>query len=348
MASAPQPALFSMLPKSRTPWSEFLLSYGVQALAVGIFIWIPLLHPEIIRPVEQAHRLVGLVSNPVPVDRTPQRQLPKPRPVIVAKVDPVEPQPSALHVPIEQRKPKVVVEDDPAPQVTIAASKLEPLPTTVPALPKRLIRVNTFSTGSSAPQTIVRAPDKVQTGGFGDPNGVPAKLNTGRAVNIAQAGGFNMPEGPGVGNGTGGAKGATGVVASAGFGNGTAIPDNRPATRGMVRDAGFGNADAPAPASTSSHPAAAPVKIIPAEILSKPVPIYTDEARRLHIEGEVLVEAVLEASGKVQVVRVVRGLGHGLDEEAVRRAEQIHFKPALRDGQPADSTVVLHIIFQLA
>jgi len=47
-------------------------------------------------------------------------------------------------------------------------------------------------------------------------------------------------------------------------------------------------------------------------------------------------------------VRIVRGLGHGLDEATVHAAEQIRFKPALRDGHPADSTAVLHIIFQLA
>ena len=53
-------------------------------------------------------------------------------------------------------------------------------------------------------------------------------------------------------------------------------------------------------------------------------------------------------SGKLRVVRVIRGLGHGLDENAIQAAQQIHFKPALRDGQPADSTAVLHIVFQLA
>ena len=57
---------------------------------------------------------------------------------------------------------------------------------------------------------------------------------------------------------------------------------------------------------------------------------------------------VFESSGKLHVLRVIRGLGHGLDEAAVRAAEQIRFKPALRDGQPADSTAVLHIVFQLA
>jgi hypothetical protein len=45
---------------------------------------------------------------------------------------------------------------------------------------------------------------------------------------------------------------------------------------------------------------------------------------------------------------VVRGLGHGLDDNAVKAAERIRFKPATRNGQPTDSVVVLHIVFQLA
>ncbi len=88
--------------------------------------------------------------------------------------------------------------------------------------------------------------------------------------------------------------------------------------------------------------------MVPAEILFKPVPAYTQEARALRIEGEVLLEVVLEASGGLRVLRVLSGLGHGLDDNAIKAAEQIRFKPALRNGQPADSTVVLHIIFQMA
>ena len=72
-----------------------------------------------------------------------------------------------------------------------------------------------------------------------------------------------------------------------------------------------------------------------------------EEARKLRIEGEVLLEVVFASTGKLRVVRVVHGLGHGLDEAAIQAAEQIHFKPALRDGQPADSNAVLHILFQL-
>jgi TonB family protein len=115
-----------------------------------------------------------------------------------------------------------------------------------------------------------------------------------------------------------------------------------------VRLAGFGDpqpvtATAPTPKATASAPKSTTV-----EVISKPPPTYTEEARKLRIEGEVLLEVVFEASGKVRVLRIVRGLGHGLDEEAARSAGGIRFKPALRDGQPTDLPAVLHIVFQLA
>jgi TonB family protein len=157
-----------------------------------------------------------------------------------------------------------------------------------------------------------------------------------------------MPTGPGYGNGTGGANGARGVVASTGFGNGVATGPTHSSTGGSVKQAGFGNADVAAPPTVQSQAAQPAARVVPAEILSKPTPSYTEEARTKRIEGEVLLEVVFEATGKLRVVRVVRGLGHGLDENAVRAAEQIRFKPALRDGQPSDSTAVVHIIFQLA
>lgn len=68
----------------------------------------------------------------------------------------------------------------------------------------------------------------------------------------------------------------------------------------------------------------------------------------MKLEGEVLLEVVFSASGHIEVKRVVRGLGHGLDEAAIRAAEQIKFKPATRGGAPVDSTATLHIVFQLA
>src|SRR5580698_6950169 len=300
--------LFSSLPKWRAPWYEFFLSYGTQIVVIAILVWIPVLHPEIMEGPKRDYHAIELVPTPVPVNHTPQRQLPKP--VLVAKLDPP---PAALRLPANQPVPKPKVEVAPAPEVKIAEKKLDLAPSTAPVIPKKLVATNLFSTGSSAPQTIDRAPEKVQTGGFGDPNGVPAKATQTRAINIAQNGGFDMPTGPGYGNGSGGAKGARGVVASTGFGGGVATSDPHPA-RGQVQQGGFGSADVPAPPTVQSRPAEVVAKMTPAEILSKPTPIYTQEARAQKIEGEVLLEVVLEASGKIRVLKVVRGLGHGLDD----------------------------------
>jgi TonB family protein len=57
---------------------------------------------------------------------------------------------------------------------------------------------------------------------------------------------------------------------------------------------------------------------------------------------------VFLASSQVQVIRVVSGLGHGLDEAAVRAAKQIRFRPAQREGQPIDFPARVRIEFRLA
>src|SRR5260370_326881 len=81
------------------------------------------------------------------------------------------------------------------------------------------------------------------------------------------------------------------------------------------------------------------------EILDKPRPKYTDEARRLHIEGEVLLQTVFEASGRIRVLRIVRGLGHGLDENAVTAANAIRVRPAHPGGQAPETAAVWRVRF---
>jgi TonB family protein len=343
-SSVSQETLFSLLPRTRTPWTEFVFSTATQAVVIVLLAWVRLLHPAVFSPPEHTYHVIGVVSTPVPVNHQPQ-PLSQFKPLVVANLDS-----NALRLPAPQPKAAVKVADDPAPTVAIAPKQLDPLPlNTAPVIPKQAVKTNVFSSGSSAAPTLARAPSQVQTGGFGDPNGIPAKGSPGKAVNIAAMGSFDLPSGPGSGNGTAGAKGVPGVVVSSGFGNGTATADNRPRpSAATVQSSGFASADVPAPPTVRSHPAETATKVFPAEILSKPTPVYTQEARSLRIEGEVLLEVVLEASGSLHVTRVVRGLGHGLDDNAVKAAEQIRFKPAMRDGQPADSTVVLHIIFQLA
>lgn len=337
-----------LLPDSRTPWGKFLFSYSVESVVLAFFLVIALLHPEVlVMPVHDYH-FVHLVETPAPIPQTPQ---PVVRHLPVLKVAEIVPQrPDALRVPAEITRPKKIEVPDVVPKVQLA-SKLAPLPDSKPFIPRQPVKTNVFSTGSSATPTIVANPKNIQTGGFGDPNGVPAADNHGRPTTIAQKGSFDMPSGPGYGNGTGGSKGARGVVASAGFGSGVATGDGSgrvSASRGTVRQGGFGDADVittPQPKSKTAEPA---VKTIPAEITFKPRPVYTEEGRRLRIEGEVLVEVVFTATGQIRILKVVQGLGHGLDESAIRAAEKIQFKPALQNGQPADFPAVLHIVFQLA
>jgi TonB family protein len=83
------------------------------------------------------------------------------------------------------------------------------------------------------------------------------------------------------------------------------------------------------------------------EILFKPHPSYSAEARNLHLEGQVSLEVVFQASGAVKVVRVIRGLGHGLDEAAQQAALQVRFKPATRSGAPVDTNATISITFEL-
>jgi TonB family protein len=118
-------------------------------------------------------------------------------------------------------------------------------------------------------------------------------------------------------------------------------------TMKTVAEAGFA-----APAHIQPEPRTSlksqPITSEPFQILHKPRPTYTAEARLAQIEGEVVIEALFTAGGEVRVIRVVRGLGHGLDENAVAAARAIRFAPARHDGRPIDLNGIVRITFQLA
>lgn len=335
MGSAPQANLFSLLPRTRTPLREFALSFAAHAAIFACVISFGFLHP-IASPTHPSLVATRLVPTPISLNLHPQP----------AKLDPVPlPLPIApVHEAVfrlpQSPRARVSVQTISVPAVTLAG-KIDPLPVVPPMIPRALPK----SEGSSAAPT--RAQAKVQMGGFGDPNGIPAKANPTRPINIAAGGSFDLPSAAGHGNGSS-AKGVAGVVPSAGFGDSAAVSPSARSAGAAVHEAGFASAAAPLSSGRSSPAERPAIQIMPAEILSKPAPLYTREARNLRIEGEVLLEVVLHASGDLQVLRLVRGLGHGLDDNAVKAAEKIRFKPAMKDGQPADSTVVLHVIFQLA
>jgi TonB family protein len=82
-------------------------------------------------------------------------------------------------------------------------------------------------------------------------------------------------------------------------------------------------------------------------ILDKPRPRYTEEARALKLEGDVVLDVVFLANGKVEVKRVISGLGHGLDERAAEAAQAIKFEPAQAAGKPVDFPARLRIEFRI-
>jgi TonB family protein len=70
------------------------------------------------------------------------------------------------------------------------------------------------------------------------------------------------------------------------------------------------------------------------QILSKPDAEYTEEARKNHVAGTVVVRAVLSSTGQVTQVRPISSLPYGLTEKAIAAAHKIKFQPAMKDGTP--------------
>jgi TonB family protein len=147
----------------------------------------------------------------------------------------------------------------------------------------------------------------------------------------------------GIGNGTksGSNSGIYGHVASTGLPGATGTTQ---AFGGKVGSAGIPQVQAAAtPAMMKATPASTNL-----EVISKPPAQYTNEAKQLKVQGDVILRVTFTAAGHVVVEGVVHGLGHGLDEEARRVAEQIRYRPATRNGQAVDLTTNITITFQLA
>lgn len=88
--------------------------------------------------------------------------------------------------------------------------------------------------------------------------------------------------------------------------------------------------------------------VTPPRILHKPEPQYTDEARAARIEGTVQVKGVVEESGRLTGIAVIKSLGYGLDAKAIECAKEWRFEPAKRYGEPFAVRVVADVRFRLA
>ena len=363
IGTRPVPARLALLPEGKSRWSRVWLSAILQVSVVVGAIVVPLLYPESMKTNVKFLSSV-LMSQPVteipvapPPPPPPAPKAPKIPPKVEVKApdpEPVKLNPQQPHIFTNLVAPKVV-----QPKVEKAETKLPDMKPVLeaekmdtaekgPKRPKEDVKLNNMNSGSAAPATVKAPPDKVQTGGFGDPNGVPGKGDPNHATNVNRQGNPALPGGEGFGNGTGGKNGIAGTVASTGFGNGTAIPPTTSKPKGgTVVAGGFGAVDTSSDPSKKKTAAAGPADTTP-NILDKPRPEYTAEGRSMRIEGDVVIDLVFLANGSIQINRVVSGLGHGLDESALRAAQQIKFKPAKREGEPVDFPARVRIEFRLA
>jgi TonB family protein len=210
---------------------------------------------------------------------------------------------------------------------------------------------------AAAPAQVPQAHPSTTPVHLGETFGVTPNPNASKPATVAAIGNpYGGMQGPavaprgvvgsaGIGNGTksGSNAGVVGKVASAGIPGGMVTPASY--TGGKVASAGIPQmqaAVAPAPAVPQV------IRSTNLEVISKPPVQYTSEARALRVQGDVVLRVTFTAAGQVLVQSIVKGLGHGLDEEARRVAGQIRFHPATRNGQAVDTTTNITITFQLA
>ena len=347
------PVQFTFVSTKKPRLSAMTVSFVVQAIAIVLLIQFWVVTPGKVPEMVLRYQYIPLAPEvPTAQPEPPQvvlKEAPRARPDLDKYFE------AKLRVPARVPTTAPFPKED-VPEIRIAPkAPMVQLPQTAAAKPTPVVQTGAFSSGSSATPTIKNVAAKdVQTGGFGDPNGIRG-VGKGEAKLVAAAvGAFDLPGGAGQGNGTGGKNGARGTIASAGFGNGVATSNpgsvvGATTARGAIQQGGFGDSR-PTEQTRTARNMTTPVeaKTTPVQILSKPVPVYTPEARALKLEGDVVLEVLFPASGGARVTRVVRGLGHGLDEAATRAVAQIRFTPAKRDGQPVDSASVIHVVFQLA
>ena len=82
-------------------------------------------------------------------------------------------------------------------------------------------------------------------------------------------------------------------------------------------------------------------------LLSKTEPEYSDEARKVKLQGMVLLRIVVDERGRVGDIVVTQGLGLGLDERAVAAVRKWRFRPGMRAGRPVPTTAIVQVSFRL-
>lgn len=109
------------------------------------------------------------------------------------------------------------------------------------------------------------------------------------------------------------------------------------------------NLKPPPPAWKPSYPGTFSVGngVKPPKVKSRVEPEYTNIARSARVSGTVLLEAIVRKSGQIEIIRVIRPLGYGLEENAADALSQWVFEPGTRNGEPVDVLLYVDVNFNL-
>jgi len=339
-------ANFGLLPEPERSPASFVSSAIVNLTILGICLYVGMTAKKAIEQHQfEQTQLIFPTTPPPPV----KVKIPPP-----PKVEPPKPEEVKLEAP-KINLPKPEPKPETKPLVMEAKTTLPVMKQAKPSIvlapqPKAAL---TAAAPAQEPQQHV----STKPVHLGETFGVMPNANAQRPATVAA-----------IGNPYGGMNGAVtaprGVVGSTGIGNGTHSGSNagvvgRVASAGIPGATGTGSvygggkvASAAIPTMQKATVATPAVDAVPRitqlEVLSKPQVQYTAEAKQLRVQGDVVLRVTFTADGQVVIQGVVHGLGHGLDEEARKVAQQIRFRPATRNGQPVDLTTNITITFQLA
>src|SRR5258708_3030371 len=221
----PVSARFSLLPETKPRMSALGTSVIIQICLVAFVVTLPLLFPQQMIP-RAMYMVTDLAGPPLDIPEPP-----KPNPPEPPKAPKVKPPPPPAHKPATANadigkvfapkiqapkvKPRQVVAEIPKVNDTFQPLNLK-VDNSQPARPREPVKTGLMSAGSSAIPTITKSVpvDKVQTGGFCDPNGLTGPSDPNKRANVGAFGNPAFPARPRSGDGSGSAPRHPGIICS--------------------------------------------------------------------------------------------------------------------------------------
>lgn len=314
--------------------------------------------------------VIGMVvkTNPIVAKKITELTLPPEPPKVTPAPKPPPPPPVKLPPPPKIETPKIKMPEPvklpdikPVEVPTPKPVVLAPAPPKAVTPPPAPVKVNLGQAMAASVKNNDAHPTAVRLGDATN----PLKPLTGPAVspiNMGAAGMRGMPA-----SNTGNGPRAVAVNMGSGSPNGsmnghdnaahpvTGVKLGVPGGTGPLNSKNYSNAPVQVQLQTAQqvqpvHPQVQQSVLASApKVTYKPSPVYTEEAKAMHLEGNVSLRIRVNATGAVQVLGVVHGLGHGLDQSAIQATEATRFRPAMdNSGHAIDWEGVVLVNFQMS